>query len=86
MIRPADANETVAAWKVAVATEGPTALVLSRQNLTVCTDGSAVERGAAVIRDAAGAKVVLLATGSEVPLCVEAAEALAAAGIAARVV
>ncbi len=86
VIRPADANETVAAWRAAVAHNGPTALVLSRQNLTVCTDGSAVERGAAVVRDAAGAKVVLLATGSEVSLCVDAAEQLVAAGVPARVV
>ena len=86
VIRPADANETVAAWKAAVAHQGPTALVLSRQNLTVCTDGSAVQRGAAVVRDAADPQVVLLATGSEVSLCVEAAAELAAAGIATRVV
>ena len=42
VIRPADANETVAAWRAAVEHDGPTALVLSRQNITVCTDGSAV--------------------------------------------
>ena len=52
VIRPADANETVAAWKAAVAHDGPTALVLSRQAITVCTDGSAVEPGAAVVRRA----------------------------------
>ena len=46
VIRPADANETVAAWKAAVDHDGPTALVLSRQGIQVCTDGSAVERGA----------------------------------------
>lgn len=86
VIRPADANETMAAWRCVVATDGPTALVLSRQNLTVCTDGTAVFTGAGVVRDAPDPKVVLLATGSEVPLCVEAAEALAANGVAARVV
>jgi len=86
VIRPADANETVAAWRIAVAHNGPTALVLSRQNLTVCTDGSAVERGAGVVHDSAGAQVVLVATGSEVPLCVEAAAELAQRGVAARVV
>ena len=50
VIRPADANETVAAWKAAVDHDGPTALVLSRQAVTVCTDGSAVATGAAVVR------------------------------------
>ena len=86
VIRPADANETVAAWRAAVEHDGPTALVLSRQNLTVVTDGSAVATGAGVVRDVANPQVVLLATGSEVPLVVEAAEELAAAGIGARVV
>jgi transketolase len=86
VIRPADANETVAAWKAAVAHDGPTALVLSRQSVTVCTDGSAVETGAAVIRRADRPQVVLVGTGSEVSLCVSAAEELAAAGIRANVV
>ncbi len=86
VIRPADANETVAAWKVAVAHNGPTALVLSRQGVTVCTDGSAVETGAAVVRQADHPHVVIVGTGSEVSLCVEASEELAAAGIQANVV
>ncbi|MEQ1699668.1 MAG: transketolase, partial [Ilumatobacteraceae bacterium] len=86
VIRPADANETVAAWKAAVEHDGPTALVLSRQNLTVVTDGAAVATGAGIVRDAENPQIVLLATGSEVPLVVEAAAELAAAGIAARVV
>ena len=86
VIRPADANETVAAWRAAVAHDGPTALVLSRQNLTVVTDGSAVVTGAGIVLDDPQAQVVLLATGSEVSLCVEAAARLATAGIAVRVV
>jgi transketolase len=86
VIRPADANETVAAWKAAVAHDGPTALVLSRQGVTVCTDGSAVETGAAVVRQADHPQVVIVGTGSEVSLCVEASEQLAAAGIQANVV
>jgi len=86
VIRPADANETVAAWRAAVEHEGPTALVLSRQNLTVVTDGSAVATGAGIVIDAADPQVVLLATGSEVSLCVEAATQLATAGVASRVV
>jgi transketolase len=87
VIRPADANETVAAWKVAMAHDGPTALVLSRQGISVVTDGSAVEPGGAVVREPdARPRVVLVATGSEVALCVEAAGRLTAEGVAARVV
>ncbi|MFZ9627759.1 MAG: transketolase [Ilumatobacteraceae bacterium] len=86
VIRPADANETVAAWRTAVEHDGPTALVLSRQNVRVCTDGSAVAPGAAVVHDHPGAAVVLLATGSEVALCIDAADRLAEQGVAARVV
>ena len=86
VIRPADANETVAALRAGIAYNGPTALVLSRQNLPVCTDGSAVERGAAVLRGPSDARITLLATGSEVHLVLAAAELLAAAGVSARVV
>ena len=49
VIRPADANETAAAWRAAVDHDGPTALVLTRQGVPVCTDGSAVERGAGIV-------------------------------------
>lgn len=86
VIRPADANETAQAWKAVVEHDGPTALVLSRQAIPVVTDGSAVDVGAAVIRSAASPKVILVATGSEVHVCVEAAERLNADGIAASVV
>ena len=86
VIRPADANETVAAWRDAVLHAGPTALVLSRQNIEVVTDGSAVEFGAGIVRGDGDPDVVLVGTGSEVPVCVQAAEQLGAAGVAARVV
>jgi transketolase len=88
VIRPADANETVAAWADAVAHPGPTALVLTRQNVTVVTDGSAVARGAGVVVDVPDDEldVVLVGTGSEVAVCVEAAAILAEQGIGARVV
>ena len=86
VIRPADANETVAALRAGIAYNGPTALVLSRQNLPVCTDGSAVDRGAAVLRAPSDARITLLATGSEVHLVLAAAELLAATGVSARVV
>ena len=87
VIRPADANETVAAWRAAIGHDGPTALVLSRQGIPVCTDGSAVERGAGVVRDTDGPPaLVIVATGSEVALAVEAAGVLDAGGLATRVV
>jgi transketolase len=86
VIRPADANETAAAFRAAVDHDGPTALVLSRQGIAVCTDGGAVERGAGVVRDVADPALVLVATGSEVGLALTAAEVLAADGLAVRVV
>ena len=86
VIRPADGNETVAAWRDAVLHDGPTALVLSRQDIEVVTDGSAIEFGAGIVRGEGDADVVLVATGSEVALCVTASERLAAAGVSARVV
>jgi len=86
VIRPADANETVAAWKDAVDHVGPTALVLSRQGIEVVTDGSAVEYGAGIVRGDGDPDIVLVATGSEVPVCITAAERLDADGFSVRVV
>jgi transketolase len=86
VIRPADANETIAAWKDAVAHDGPTALVLSRQDIEVVTDGSAVEFGAGIVHAEGDPDIVLVGTGSEVPLCVGASEQLASEGVNARVV
>jgi transketolase len=87
VIRPADANETVAAWRAAVGHDGPTALVLSRQGIPVVTDGTAVERGAGVVRRADGEPaIVIVATGSEVAVAIDAAERLADEGIEAQVV
>jgi transketolase len=86
VIRPADGNETIAAWRDAVLHHGPTALVLSRQDIEVVTDGSAVEFGAGIVRGDGDADIVLVATGSEVALCVTAAEQLGEAGVSARVV
>jgi transketolase len=94
VLRPADANETAAAWTVALErVNGPTALLLSRQGLPVLkaareigTEG--VARGAYVLADAeAGAPaVVVIATGGEVTLAIDAAAELAGRGINARVV
>ena len=90
LIRPADANETATAWRLAIELDGPTALVLSRQNLPVL-EGTAgndgVARGAYVLGPADGEPdLVLIGTGSEVQLCVGAAERLATDGVSARVV
>ncbi|MBK9070113.1 MAG: transketolase [Myxococcales bacterium] len=87
--RPADANETLAGWRIAMAgARGPVALVLSRQDLPVVSpkDTAGAERGAYVLRDAADPKALILATGSEVAIALGAAEELASAGIAVRVV
>ncbi|MDW3218381.1 MAG: transketolase [Acidimicrobiales bacterium] len=88
VIRPADANETVAAWRIAIESGGPTALILTRQNVPVLegTSADGVAQGAYVLRDAPDAAITLVGTGSEVAVCVDAADALAASGVAARVV
>jgi len=91
VIRPADANEVAAAWKIAVASQGPTALVLTRQAVPVLegTADAPVDRGAYVI-GASGTgdepDVVLVGTGSEVSVCLEAAELLTAEGVGVQVV
>ncbi|MGC8856318.1 MAG: transketolase [Anaerolineae bacterium] len=90
VIRPADANETVQAWRVALENrKGPTALALTRQPVPTleATAQAQVWRGAYVLRDfGAPIQVILLASGSEVALIYAAAERLAAEGIRARVV
>ena len=87
VIRPADGNETIHAWADAVRHDGPTVIVLSRQNIPVATDGSAVERGAGIVCSADNPpQVVLVGTGSEVALCCEASDVLAENGIASHVV
>ena len=91
-VRPADAKETVGAWRVALEREGPVAFALTRQKVPTLeqTTVDGVARGAYVLwesDDANGAPdVVLLATGSEVHLALEAAQKLAAQGTSARVV
>lgn len=86
VVRPADANETAQAWADALDHEGPTALVLSRQDVTVQTDGSAVNTGAGIVSTDQNPAVVLIGTGAEVGVCVEAATELRQRGIATRVV
>src|SRR3972149_4535519 len=90
LIRPADANETAAAWKVALKRKtGPTALALTRQDLPVVTPpGDILAKGAYVLAEAQGGppQVVLLATGSEGSIALGAQQLLAEQGIRARVV
>ena len=96
IVRPADANETAAAWKAILErTDHPVGLILTRQNVPTfprgeqgfaTTDG--VARGAYVLLEASNGapEVILIGTGSEVQIAVEARETLEAAGIATRVV
>jgi transketolase len=94
VIRPCDANEVVEAWRVIMKQQhAPAALILSRQALPTLDRGkyaaaSGLARGAYILADAPNGKpdVLLLATGSEVALCVQAYEQLAREGIKARVV
>jgi transketolase len=92
VVRPADANEVSAAWRVHLDGEGPTALLLTRQDVPVLA-GTAekapigVPRGAYVLEgDDVTPDVVLIGTGSEVSVCVAAREQLEARGVSARVV
>jgi len=92
VIRPADANEVAAAWKVIIKGRKASGILLSRQNLPVfdrtkfgSVDG--VARGAYILKEASKSpQLILMATGSEVSLAVESAQALEESGIATRVV
>ena len=86
VFRPADGNETVTGWKIALQrTKHPTALVLSRQDLPALTPASnAAEQGAYVLAD--GTDVILIGTGSEVSTAMAARDLLAKDGVSARVV
>ena len=94
VIRPADANETAVAWRVALEHRGgPVALALTRQKLpvldrTTLASADLLRRGAYVLTDASNGQpdIILIATGSEVQLALEARQRLAARGIGARVV
>ena len=93
VIRPADANETAQAWRVAIEhLNGPVVIVLTRQNLPVIdqqkfTKATELEKGAYILSDSDKApEVILMGSGSEVSLLMDAKEKLAAESIAARVV
>ena len=93
VIRPADANETVEAWRQAIGSvDGPTALILTRQKLPILdritlAPAASLSKGAYVIKDCADTPdLLLIATGSEVPLALDAAAKLQGQNIQARVI
>ncbi len=92
VIRPSDANETVEAWRAAISyTQGPTALILTRQPIptldrTTLGAAAGLHRGAYILQDVDDPEVLLLATGSEVGLALDAAKLLAEKQTRARVV
>jgi transketolase len=91
VIRPGDANEVTEAWKKIITRDRACGILLSRQNLpvfdrTVCEPASGTAHGAYVLKDLPNPKAILIATGSEVCLAIDAQTALAADGINVRVV
>jgi transketolase len=91
VVRPADANETAAAWKTVLEhTDRPAAIALTRQNLPILegTDPDGVARGGYILREASDGqpKVILIATGSEVEIAVQGRELLESQGVPTRVV
>ena len=93
LLRPGDANEAVEAWKIAVAhTDGPVGLVFTRQKLPIfdrskLAPAAGTAKGAYVLADSAGPpKLILIATGSEVSIALEAHNQLTREGVASRVV
>lgn len=89
VLRPCDANETAAAWKLVLGQQAPAALILSRQALETVTSpeiATQVARGAYVLVDVDDPQAIVMATGSEVSLAIAAAAQLNREGIATRVV
>ena len=92
VVRPADANEVAAIWRSVLTRRKPSGILLSRQNLrtvdrTTHGDATGVDKGAYILKEASGAiQVVIIATGSEVPLALDSQIALEAKGISTRVV
>ncbi len=89
LFRPADANETSAAWRAALGRSGPSVLALTRQKLPILDPevvAQGAEKGAYVLADSPDPQILLLATGSEVALALQARDALAVKGVLTRVV
>ena len=90
VLRPAEAHEVAQAWAVALESDGPVALLLTRQNLAPYSEEAAknvdVAKGAFVVDDEEDFDIILLATGSEVNLAIDSAKLLRAEGVRVRVV
>ena len=92
VIRPADANEVAAAWRSLLIRRKPAGILLSRQNLRTVDrkthgDAAGVDKGAYILKEATGeVQVVIIATGSEIPIALDSQIALEAQGISTRVV
>jgi transketolase len=91
VIRPGDANEVAEAWRQIITRGRAAGILLSRQNLpvfdrTICASAKGVAKGAYILKDVANPQAILIATGSEVSLAIDAQSALAAEGINVRVV
>ncbi|MGD9302241.1 MAG: transketolase, partial [Desulfobacterales bacterium] len=92
VIRPADATETAAAWRVAIKASGPVALILSRQSLPVLDrsfypPATALAKGGYILSDSnPKTDAILIGSGSEVSICLKAQKALASQGVSVRVV
>ena len=91
VVRPGDANEVAEAWKTIIRRGKATGILLSRQNLpvfdrSICAPATGTAKGAYVLKDSDNPKAILIATGSEVSLAIDAQTALAAEGINVRVV
>jgi transketolase len=91
VVRPGDANEVAEAWKKIITRGKAVGILLSRQNLpvfdrSICAPASGTAKGAYILKDAENPQAILIATGSEVSLAINAQTALAAEGINVRVV
>jgi len=91
VIRPADANETVEAWKIAIREKNPVLLVLTRQNVPVLNPEKypikeGVKKGAYILEEDKDPEIILIGTGSEVHVCLSTAQILRGEGIRVRVV
>jgi transketolase len=91
VVRPGDANEVAEAWKTIIRRGKATGILLSRQNLpvfdrSICAPATGTAKGAYVLKDSDNPKAILIATGSEVSLAIDAQTALSAEGINVRVV
>jgi transketolase len=91
VIRPGDANEVAEAWKKIISRGRAAGILLSRQNLpvfdrTICAPATGVAKGAYILKDVVNPQAILIATGSEVSLAIDAQTALAGEGINVRVV